>query len=110
MDREEMMAASGEKGCCKKELREQNNCKPPAKSCEASEEEQPCKNDTERQCDMQNESTCICIFCFQFAGPDQLGNKFHFGISDSGQSLAIYLQHHWKDPQLALPWQPPDIS
>jgi hypothetical protein len=24
--------------------------------------------------------------------------------------LAIFLLHNWKDPQLAAPWRPPDIS
>ena len=110
MDREEMMAAMKKDGCCKKSGDSKKTCEPPAKSChKPAKEEKPCKDGKEKQCGMMNESTCICICCFQFAAPDQLGSKFQFGIKDLQQSLAIYLQQTWKDPQLALPWQPPDL-
>lgn len=109
MDRKEMMAAMTEEGCCKKSESMKGSCESAEKSCSAPAEEKSCSSEEEKQCGMQTESTCICICCFQVAAPDQLGSKLQFGINDSPQSLAFYQQKNWKDPQLALPWQPPDV-
>lgn len=67
------------------------------------------KEEAEKKCGMQSESTCICICVFQFAAPGQADTKIQFGINEPEISLSIYLQHNWKDPLLALPWQPPDV-
>ena len=111
MDKEEMMAAVGKsKGCCKKSESEKMSCKmPSAKHRDAAPKKKSCHNKEERKCGMQTESTCICICVFQYAAPDQLDNKFQISIIDVEQSLNMYLQQNWKDPQLALPWQPPDM-
>ena len=58
----------------------------------------------------KQDATCICICCFQYASPDQLGEKLHFGIDINTYELAGYVPQNWKDPQLMAPWQPPDIS
>ena len=106
-----MMASVGKpKGCCKKSDSEKMSCKMPAsKHSDATPKKQSCHNEEDKKCGMQNESTCIFICVFQFAAPDPLDNKLQFGINDIEQSLNIFLQRNWKDPQLALPWQPPDM-
>jgi hypothetical protein len=115
MDREEMMAVMKKDGCCRKSESKKGSCgaaamKEEKSSCGKQEQSKKCSSDDkgEMQCGMQNESTCICICCFQFAAPDQLSNRFQFGYDDLQQSLAVYLQLNWKDPLLSLPWQPPD--
>lgn len=102
------MMAANEKGCCKKSDSRKGGCKLPEKSS-GQVEKRSCHDEDEKSCAMQNEPTCICICYFQFAAPDQIGTKLQFGIADIQQLLSIYLQENWKDPQLALPWQPPDM-
>ena len=118
MDMKEMMVAVKKDGCCRKPDTSKGSCdkaetKP---ACgESAEQSKPaCKstipsNDGERECSKQDASTCVCICCFQFAAPDQLGTKLQFGYSNLKQVLTAYLEQNWKDPQLALPWQPPDL-
>jgi hypothetical protein len=107
MERQQRMDMVKQDGCCKKKEAMQT-CRMedgPEPSCHApSDNSLP----VEKECNMQSESVCICVCCFQFAAPDQLGTKFQFHTPGIQQSLAVYLHQHWKDPMLALPWQPPD--
>ena len=109
MDKEEMMAVATEEGCCNQSDEEKSTCKMPDKKQEHTPAKKSCHNEEDTKCGTQSESTCICICVFQFAAPDQLDAKLQFGINNVEQSLSIYLQQNWKDPQLALPWQPPDV-
>jgi hypothetical protein len=105
MERKEVIAAAKKDGCCKKSDNRKGTCKeeeaPPEKH------ERSCHKE-ERPCSKQTESTCVCVCCFQFAAPDQLTARPQFNCNQIQQSLAIFLLHNWKDPQLAVPWQPPD--
>lgn len=106
MEMKEVVASVKKDGCCKKSDERKGTCK---KSAETSPEkqEQSCHKE-ERTCSKQTESTCVCICCFQFAAPDQLTARPQFNCNEIQQSLAIFLLQNWKDPQLAVPWQPPD--
>jgi hypothetical protein len=59
---------------------------------------------------MKQETCNICICGFQYAAPDQIGEKIQFGVTINNGELPGYLENHWKDAQLAAPWQPPDVS
>ncbi len=109
MDKEEMMAVAQEEGCCNRSDEEESTCEMPDKKQDNTPAKESCHSEEDQTCGMQSESTCICVCVFQFAAPDQLDTKPQFGINDIEQSLSIYLQQNWKDPQLALPWQPPDM-
>ena len=105
-----MAAVEKSKGCCKKSDTEEMGCKmPAAKDQHSTPEKKSCHNEEDNKCGMQNESACVCVCVFQFAAPDQAANKLQFGVNDDELSLNIYLQQNWQDPQLALPWQPPDM-
>jgi len=91
------VTATKKDGCCKKKEAMQKKC---GHSSDA---------DTKKECNMQNESTCICICGFSFAAPDQIGSKLQFGADALKQSLQEYYLQQWKDPLLSLPWQPPDV-
>ena len=78
---------------------------PASSACAADESSD---NPEEKKCSMQD-ATCVCICCFQYAAPDQVAAKLQFGLTGSNNSLAGYLQQHWKDPHLTAPWQPPDM-
>ena len=69
-----------------------------------------CHKEKDKKCGMQAESTCICICVFQFTAPDPIDARIQFGTNDVEASLNIFLQQNWDDPQLALPWQPPDLT
>lgn len=119
MEMKQAVASVKKSGCCKKSENRKGSCKMSEKpSCEkpepatqitATAHDNSCHKE-ERKCSKQTESTCICICCFQFAAPDQLTAKPQFNCNELKQSLAIFLLHNWKDPQLAAPWRPPDIS
>ena len=94
-------------GCCKKKEEMKG-------SCSTSDEQQHCGRPADEEntpadlCPIPADQVCVCICCFQFAAPDQVGTKFQFGTTGIQQSLGFYLHQKWKDPMLALPWQPPD--
>jgi hypothetical protein len=94
-------------GCCRKSGNPKGICKMSEEKAGANEQK-TCHKE-ERTCSKQTESTCICICCFQFAAPDQFAVRPQFNCDELKQSLAIFLLQNWKDPQLAVPWQPPDV-
>ncbi|HEY0678398.1 MAG TPA: hypothetical protein VGD17_08930 [Chitinophagaceae bacterium] len=125
MDMKEMMASMKKEGCCKSEQSskpaESGSCHndESAKSCKmesesqispvSSEDQEDPGDGEQKECGMQTATSCVCICCFTFAAPDQPDAKLLFGCSDTQQMLADYFQKNWKDPHLAIPWQPPDV-
>lgn len=123
-----MMAVMKKSGCCKKKeqvsacsseekvMPEKPSCHKEAaaqSSCSAKKTPEPpsCNHDGDAgKCGMQDATTCVCICYFQYAAPDQVAAKLQFGLAIKNNSLAGYLQQHWKDPHLTAPWQPPDAA
>lgn len=101
----EMKAAVKKDGCCRKKDDRKAVCKPAPEKASAKKH---CNKDEEKKCGKPANTACVCICCFQFAAPDQLGSRIQFGVSASAASLNEYMALHWKDPMLSLPWQPPD--
>ncbi|MGB8192806.1 MAG: hypothetical protein WCF67_12840 [Chitinophagaceae bacterium] len=112
MDMKEAMAKMKKDGCCKKADSRKGSCRMSDENASCSrppvQKEEPCKK-TEGSCAKQAESTCVCICCFQFAAPAPIGTNLQFQCNSLEKALSSYLLQHWKDPQLAVPWQPPDV-
>lgn len=113
MEMKEMMATVKKDGCCKKSDSPKSSCRmeteeQPACHKPVQQEDQSCQKE-ERACGKQAASTCVCICCFQFAAPDPVAAKLRFECNGPELVLNSYLLLQWKDPQLAIPWQPPDV-
>ncbi len=60
-------------------------------------------------CCQKTETTCVCIYCFQFAAPIQAIAEFHFKSSLYSNNELLFTVGHVKDPYINVPWQPPDL-
>jgi hypothetical protein len=126
MDMKQMMAAMKKNGCCKKKAEPAPAChntgEMPAEkpSCNAPGAEEPshhaCNmhghqqdNDKKAGKCAKQDTTCVCICCFQYAAPGQVAAKLQFGLAEQDNGLAGYVQQNWKNPHLTGPWQPPDV-
>ena len=58
----------------------------------------------------KTETTCICIYCFQFASSTPTNSKYVILQSAIKNHYGSYHPSHWKDPFISIPWQPPDVS
>lgn len=109
MDKAQRAEMMKQKGCCTKNSEEtEDGCQMSAAMQECGHAETPHLPAAE-QCSMQSDAPCVCICFFHYAAPDQVGAKFYFPPVSIEPSLAAYIPQNWKDPMLALPWQPPDL-
>lgn len=107
MQRMDMGAPAKKSGCCKKKEASKGTCH--MQDEKPQQKENSChKEDQDRKCSKQTESTCVCTCFFHFTAPDQIVARPQFNCNSVQQSLAVYFLHHWKDPHLAVQGQPPD--
>ena len=97
-----------QKECSRNNENNVASCSQEKQGCDESidtTEEEPAKNN----CSQKRETTCICIFCFQFAAPIQLMTSFKFSCSKMDRLPFTYIDMPTKDPYIGAPWQPPDF-
>jgi hypothetical protein len=101
MRMEEMKKTSTTKGCCEKNGSVEGVCHKAADAQHQGQQKGNCE---------KSESTCICIFCFQYSAPEQTIIKFDSKDFSSSSDYNFPREQHWLDPYISAPWQPPDFA
>ena len=103
---EKMIAAMKKEkdGCCRKKEMVKGSCHP-----EPEAKPLPATKPPAETCCQRTETTCVCICCFQFMAPSQEINAFYLAPLTSMDNYTGFIQHTYKNPALAIPWQPPDF-
>jgi hypothetical protein len=81
---------------------------------EESSCEKPCtgeapNTDAEKDCCENTETSCICIYCFQYAAPVHVITEYQFNCSIFLNAAPIFILGLIKDQHVGAPWQPPDL-
>ena len=64
--------------------------------------------DTASECCPDTETTCVCIYCFQYTAPVHVITEYKFNCEISSRTAPIFIVGLIKDQYIGAPWQPPD--
>ena len=64
--------------------------------------------DPPSECCEDTETTCVCIYCFQYAAPVHVISEYKFNCETSSNTAPIFILGLIKDQHIGAPWQPPD--
>ena len=85
-------SCSAEESDCDKDCKEKNKAMDP---------------DTQNSCE-KTATSCICIYCFQYAAPINIITEYTFNCSFSSNTAHAFIPARIGDPHTCAPWQPPE--
>ena len=86
------------------------DCRVEETSCEQVCSGETAISDTTNDCCQRTATTCVCIYCFQYAAPVHMIEDYQFNCTISPNAAPIFIVGLIKDQHIGAPWQPPDLG